>query len=144
MRGYFEDFGSRNADFGMLFFSFALFSGLPEERADERSVVRVSQLCERLINIPRKQTSQFNCYTKILIPNAMITPDNQIPLDDSQDSDAEDQQSQQDIHSNGFDDIAESGDIIDEDESDNLAQAYDAAEPSYTLNLDDDDTSDDD
>ncbi|HWZ15346.1 MAG TPA: hypothetical protein VNW95_08930 [Mucilaginibacter sp.] len=74
----------------------------------------------------------------------MITPDNQIPLDDSQDSDAEDQQSQQDIHSNGFDDIPESGDMIDEDESDNLRQAYDAAESSYTLNLDDDDTSDDD
>ncbi len=74
----------------------------------------------------------------------MITPDNQIPLDDSQDSEAEDQQSQQDIHSNGFDDTVEAGDIIDEDESDNLRQAYDAAEPSYMLNLDDDDTSDDD
>jgi hypothetical protein len=73
----------------------------------------------------------------------MITPDNQIPLDDSQDSDAEDQQSQQDIHSNGIE-MEEPGDIYDSDDPDKLEQAYDAAEPSYTLNLDDDDTSDDD
>jgi hypothetical protein len=72
----------------------------------------------------------------------MITPDNQIPLDDSEDQDAEDQQSQKDIHGNGFDDELEDGDILDEDSADNLAQAYDAAEPSYTLDFDDDDDDD--
>jgi len=34
----------------------------------------------------------------------MINPEDQIPPDDTFDDDAEDQQSQQDIHSNGFDD----------------------------------------
>jgi len=32
----------------------------------------------------------------------MITPGDEIPLDDSYDNDSEDQQSQEDIHSNGF------------------------------------------
>jgi len=63
----------------------------------------------------------------------MITPDNQIPPDDSETED-EEQLSQQDIHSNGFDDV-ESTD--DEDETDALNQAYDASGPSYTLGLDD-------
>jgi hypothetical protein len=74
----------------------------------------------------------------------MITPDNQIPLDDQEDQDAEDQQSQKDIHGNGFDDEIEDGDVLDDDNSDKLAQAYDAAEPSYTLDFDDDDNSTDD
>ncbi|HEY0244515.1 MAG TPA: hypothetical protein VGC01_03055 [Mucilaginibacter sp.] len=73
----------------------------------------------------------------------MITPNNQIPLDDSEDQDAEDQMSQQDRHGNGFDDELEPGDTIDNEDADGLAQAYDAAEPSYTLNLDDDPTDDD-
>jgi hypothetical protein len=69
----------------------------------------------------------------------MITPDNQIPLDDSDNSEADDQQSQQDIHSNGLDDAPEPGDIVENDsEPDKLQQAYDAAESSYTLNLGDD------
>ncbi|CAN5338367.1 hypothetical protein BH09BAC6_BH09BAC6_12260 [soil metagenome] len=68
----------------------------------------------------------------------MITPDNQIPLDDSQDADSSEQPSQQDIHSNGFDDAPEPGDIVDDAAPDKLEQAYDASEPSYTLNLDDD------
>lgn len=72
----------------------------------------------------------------------MITPDNQIPLDDSEDQDAEDQQSQKDIHGNGFDDEPEDGDVID-DNTDNLEQAYDASEPSYTLDFDDDDLDED-
>lgn len=68
----------------------------------------------------------------------MITPDNQIPLDDQDHSDDAEQQSQQDIHSNGFDDLPEEGDTVENDtESDTLEQAYDAAEPSYTLNLGD-------
>ncbi|MBL4675719.1 MAG: hypothetical protein JKY70_05880 [Mucilaginibacter sp.] len=48
----------------------------------------------------------------------------------------EDQMSQQDIHSNGFDDTNE--DIGETDETDQANQAYDASEPSYTLNVDDD------
>lgn len=74
----------------------------------------------------------------------MITPDNQIPLDDSEDQDAEDQQSQKDIHGNGFDDDFEDGDVLDEDNADNLQQAYDASEPSYTLDFNDDDDDTDD
>jgi hypothetical protein len=74
----------------------------------------------------------------------MITPDNQIPLDDSQSDDSEDQQSQQDIHSNGLDDAPEPGDTVDFADPDKLQRAYDASESAYTLNLDDDnDTSDD-
>jgi hypothetical protein len=68
----------------------------------------------------------------------MITPENQIPQDDQQGEEKDDQRSQQDVHSNGFDEADESqGDDIGVDESDALAQAYDAAESSYTLNLDD-------
>ena len=68
----------------------------------------------------------------------MITPDNQIPLDDSESSEADDQQSQQDIHSNGLDDTPEPGDTVDFADPDKLRQAYDASEPAYTLNLDKD------
>ncbi len=65
----------------------------------------------------------------------MITPDDELLPDDSQPEDVE-QTSQQDIHAIGLDDdlIADNT----EDESDALKQAYDASEPSYTLNLDDD------
>ncbi|MHA4896800.1 hypothetical protein ACXZ1K_18770 [Pedobacter sp. PWIIR3] len=66
----------------------------------------------------------------------MITPENQIPLDDSNNSESEDQQSQKDIHSNGFEETSvpsedndQSGDI------ERLEQASDASEPSYTLSL---------
>jgi hypothetical protein len=77
----------------------------------------------------------------------MITPDNQIPLDDSENSEADDQQSQKDIHSSGLDDIPEPGDTVDYADPDKLKRAYDASESSYTLHLDEDgdnDTSDDD
>jgi len=69
----------------------------------------------------------------------MITPDDRVPQDDAQDEDKDDQMSQQDIHSNGFDEYDEPLDDDNEDESAALKQAYDASEPSYTLNLDDDD-----
>jgi hypothetical protein len=69
----------------------------------------------------------------------MIIPDNQIPLDDSENSDAEDQLSQQDIHSNGLDDAPEPGDTVDFEDPDKLQRAYDASESAYTLNLDEDD-----
>ena len=68
----------------------------------------------------------------------MITPDNQIPLDDQDDPSNEDQKSQQDIHGNGFDDLPEDGEIVDEDQSDKLRQAYQAAESAFTLNLGED------
>ncbi|TWR29431.1 hypothetical protein FPZ43_10800 [Mucilaginibacter pallidiroseus] len=48
----------------------------------------------------------------------------------------DEQMSQQDIHSNGFDETNEP--IGETDETPQAEQAYDAAEPSYTLNLGDD------
>ena len=69
----------------------------------------------------------------------MITPDNQIPLDDQNDSENDDQQSQQDIHGNGFDDLPEDGDHVENDTDPNkLKQAYEAAESAFTLNLGED------
>jgi len=76
----------------------------------------------------------------------MITPDNQIPIDDSDNSEADDQQSQKDVHSNGLDDFSEDEVGDDNVDTDKLQRAYDAAESSYTLNLGDDgdtETSDD-
>jgi len=75
----------------------------------------------------------------------MITPGEDIPLDDSYDNDQEDQQSQEDIHSNGFDEEDEPDyDAMDEDvDPAELKQAYDASEPSYTLDFDDEDDLDD-
>jgi len=74
----------------------------------------------------------------------MIIPEDKIPLDDSFDDDAEDQQSQQDIHSNGLDEENELDPaLLDEADPDKLTQAYDAAESSYTLDFDDDDLNDD-
>ena len=66
----------------------------------------------------------------------MITPEDRVPLDDAENDDAQDQQSQQDIHSNGFeahiddspDDIAANTDLLD--------QAFDASEASFTLDAD--------
>jgi len=70
----------------------------------------------------------------------MITPDDELLPDDSETEDDE-QLSQQDIHSNGFDD----DDLISDntqDESDALARAYEASESSYELNLDDEEEED--
>lgn len=74
----------------------------------------------------------------------MIIPDNQIPIDDADDNESDDQQSQKDIHSNGLDDIPETGDTVDYADPNKLKQAYDAAEASYTLNLGDDGDTDTD
>ncbi len=74
----------------------------------------------------------------------MITPDNQIPYDDADDQDADDQQSQKDIHANGLDDDIEPGDTDDFSDPTNLEQAYRASESSYTLNFDDDEESSED
>jgi len=68
----------------------------------------------------------------------MIIPDNQIPFDDSENSEADDQQSQKDNHGNGIDDIPEPGDTADFSDPDKLQQAYGASEAAYTLDLDDD------
>ncbi|MFD2145235.1 hypothetical protein [Mucilaginibacter antarcticus] len=72
----------------------------------------------------------------------MIAPDDELlpvelPIDDSQPQEVE-QTSQQDIHSNGFDTEAEYDSGMVEADTDALDQAYEASEPSYTLNLDDD------
>ena len=73
----------------------------------------------------------------------MIEPqdqDDQLQQDDQlSQTENDDQMSQQDIHSNGFDETNEA--IGETDESSQAQQAYDAAESSYTLNLDDDDNS---
>ena len=71
----------------------------------------------------------------------MINPEDELPLDDSETEDDE-QLSQQDIHSNGFDEDAEYEATDEEADIAGLQQAYDASESSYTLNLDDDDLDD--
>ncbi|TSD66046.1 hypothetical protein FFF34_001205 [Inquilinus sp. KBS0705] len=65
----------------------------------------------------------------------MIEPkdqDEQLHQDD-QISQNDEQMSQQDIHSNGFDDT--NNDIGETDETQQAQSAYDAAEPSYTLDI---------
>ena len=66
----------------------------------------------------------------------MITPNDELLPDDSETEDVE-QTSQQDIHSNGLEDDQLIDDSDTQDESDALSRAYEASEPSYTLNLDD-------
>jgi len=66
----------------------------------------------------------------------MITPENKVPLDDSQSSDSADQPSQQDIHSNGFDEENEPTEDDGSTDADRLQQASDASESSFTLNTD--------
>jgi hypothetical protein len=67
----------------------------------------------------------------------MINPEDNIPTDDQQASEADDQQSQKDIHSNGLDDETAPREDDGSSDADRLQQASDASEPSYTLNLDD-------
>jgi hypothetical protein len=66
----------------------------------------------------------------------MIDPIDELPIDDADHSGNEDQPSQQDIHSNGFDDAYE--DVVADKipETDQLQQASDASEPSFTLDED--------
>jgi len=66
----------------------------------------------------------------------MITPDDKIPLDDTDDSDKEDQMSQEDIHSNGLEEERVPAAESDQPAIDLLQQASDASEPSFTLDLD--------
>ena len=73
----------------------------------------------------------------------MITPDDTLPPDDSNESEMDDQQSQRDIHSNGLDnDYEAAGEDGDPDISE-LEQAYEASEPSYTLHVDEEEDHDD-
>lgn len=67
----------------------------------------------------------------------MITPDDELLPDDSQPADVE-QTSQQDIHSNGFDSEAEYESVEQDADTDALDTAYEASEPSYTLDLEGD------
>jgi hypothetical protein len=65
-----------------------------------------------------------------------INPEDNVPLNDAVNSESEDQQSQKDIHSNGFD---ENFDLPEGNEQPNtqiLKQAFDASESAYTLNVD--------
>lgn len=67
----------------------------------------------------------------------MIDPENEIPLDDSDDLDKEDQMSQQDIHSNGLEEESVPSKPSDPPGADFLEQAFNAADSSYTLGADD-------
>ncbi len=69
----------------------------------------------------------------------MITPGNVLPPDDSDNAEADDQQSQKDIHSNGFDELPHPGEVDDSASPSNLEEAYRASESAYTLDLDDED-----
>jgi hypothetical protein len=63
--------------------------------------------------------------------------DDQLQQDDQlEQTENEDQMSQQDVHGNGFDET--NNNIGEIDETSQAQRAYDAAESSYTLNLDDD------
>ena len=75
--------------------------------------------------------------------NAPEDQDDQLQQDDQlEQTENEDQMSQQDVHGNGFDET--NNPIGETDETSQAQRAYDAAEPSYTLNLDDDDNTGDD
>lgn len=63
----------------------------------------------------------------------MITPNDNFPLDDSMDTEPDEQRSQQDIHGNGLGDEFVSHDDDPTPETELLQQAMDAAEPSFTL-----------
>jgi len=73
----------------------------------------------------------------------MITPDDILPPDDSDESEMDDQQSQRDIHSNGLEEDYEAAREDEEPNPAELEQAYDASESSYTLHSDEDEDHDD-
>ncbi len=64
----------------------------------------------------------------------MITPEND-PLSNSEDE-AEDQVSQQDIQSDGIEDVPASEEDENASDTDRLTQADEASESSFTLNVD--------
>jgi len=66
----------------------------------------------------------------------MITPDNNAPFNDNEDLEADDQRSQQDVQSDGFDDVAPTEEQKAAAEIDILSQADRASEASFTLDVD--------
>lgn len=64
----------------------------------------------------------------------MINPVDNNPFD--QDEEADDQRSQQDVQSDGIDDVPASEEDETASEIDNLSQADRASEASFTLNVD--------
>ncbi|SHG59377.1 hypothetical protein [Pedobacter caeni] len=65
-----------------------------------------------------------------------INPEDNVPLDDALNTEAEDQQSQKDIHSNGFDEKFDQPEGNEQPDTEILKQAFDASESAYTLNVD--------
>lgn len=65
----------------------------------------------------------------------MINPEDNLPIDDTQNSEADDQQSQKDIHSNGLEGTIDREGDEEEVSEERLNQAFDASEPSYTLDV---------
>ncbi|ALL05394.1 hypothetical protein AQ505_07765 [Pedobacter sp. PACM 27299] len=65
-------------------------------------------------------------------------PEDNVPLDDALNSEVDDQQSQKDIHSNGFDENFDqpTEQEIEQPPIDLLKQAFDASEASFTLDVD--------
>ncbi len=66
----------------------------------------------------------------------MIEPEDIIPLDDSEESDKDDQMSQKDIHSNGLQEENIPAPENDVPAIDLLQLSIDASESAYTLKLD--------
>jgi hypothetical protein len=67
----------------------------------------------------------------------MISPEDEVPFDDSDDADKEDQMSQQDIHATGIDPDPKELEEGKNANPDLLKQSFDASEASYTLNIND-------
>jgi hypothetical protein len=65
----------------------------------------------------------------------MINPDDKLPVDDFDSSETDDQQSQQDIHSNGLNEEFDSSAEESAPPIDLLRQASDASEAAYTLDV---------
>ncbi|HVW12583.1 MAG TPA: hypothetical protein VHB54_02105 [Mucilaginibacter sp.] len=63
----------------------------------------------------------------------MIYPKDEVPLDDSDETDKEDQVSQQDIHSTGVEPDPAELEKGKETDADILKESYDASEAAYTL-----------
>lgn len=63
-------------------------------------------------------------------------PEDNVPIDDTLNSEADDQQSQKDIHANGFDENFDQPEGEEQPDTGNLKQAFDASEAAYTLDPD--------
>ncbi|WP_316751205.1 hypothetical protein [Pedobacter gandavensis] len=63
-------------------------------------------------------------------------PEDNVPIDDAVNSEADDQQSQKDIHSNGFDEDFDKPTEIEQPPIGLLKQAFEASEAAFTLDVD--------